>query len=724
MRQIFARSIRPVMAGCRIGTALFIACALGCAGNSAAFNSRYPDNRADQVELLLQRIHAAAPRPASAIATGLSAAPVKLYAYDLGARRLLWQKPVDASSAPQLAGDAIVLQSGNAITGFDLRTGMRRFSIDGDEMSLKGADGEGALVAVTLGRGQGTFAKSEVVLMRDGSEQWRRPVDSLVGVPAVVGSIVIVPWSNQFLSALDVQSGAEIARIRVHDGVISHAFRDADQVYVGSFHGITRVTSSLGSGTLKGAGYFNLPEQELPGRPLLLGDVYTSTAAPSPDSAQHRITLAWRPTALDRVRIGLQDDTLYLAFYRFVFGLSPRDYAVRWVYVHDKDIVGASAQPHGVAIADEAGHFGFLGAGSGELLWKAESGAASTVVALPASGGGASDDGKAADSNALPVRLMAAAQDTDARMVPARLLAVKELARLQQPEATADLIELCDSTRLAPAVRERACSELKGRTIGADYLLVALERHAAFLEGTSSPPVGALAKAAASLKEKRAVGLLIAQLKDPGTRSTDLPALVAALGDLGDPTAAEALADFLRLYHADPIDEHLLRALELVPGALVKLNGPVAQPVLETVSSDALCAISIRQKAQAALDTLAAQQVAAEKQDQAQQNEEEQRVAREMEATDGAKLAPITLTTQVVDQVLLPVRDRLLDCMQKQKRPTFQARVLLVVDGGQVAMVSVLPKELQGCMEPLIRSQKFPSTRNGKREQLSYLIKR
>ena len=106
-----------------------------------------------------------------------------------------------------------------------------------------------------------------------------------------------------------------------------------------------------------------------------------------------------------------------------------------------------------------------------------------------------------------------------------------------------------------------------------------VERHAAFLEGTSSPPVGALAKAAASLKEKRAVGLLVAQLKDPGTRSTDLPALVAALGELGDASAAEALADFLRLYHADPIDEHLLRALELVPDALVKLNGPVAQPV-------------------------------------------------------------------------------------------------------------------------------------------------
>ena len=71
---------------------------------------------------------------------------------------------------------------------------------------------------------------------------------------------------------------------------------------------------------------------------------------------------------------------------------------------------------------------------------------------------------------------------------------------MPQADATADLIELCDSPRLAPPVRERACIELKQRSSGADHLLATLERHAGFLEGTTAPPVGALAKAAASLK--------------------------------------------------------------------------------------------------------------------------------------------------------------------------------------------------------------------------------
>jgi outer membrane protein assembly factor BamB len=699
-------------------------CALcGCAGNPAAFGTKYPDNRNGDIELLLQRINAAGPRQAGTIAAGITPAPVRLYGYDLAARKLLWQQPVDAASAPFLAGDAAVLQTGDAVAGFDLQTGARRFRVSRGEMSIRGADGENKLVAIALSQGQGTFAKSEVMLLRGGSLLWRRPIDGLVGVPAVVGSVVLVPWSNQFLTAVDVDSGEEIARVRVHDGVVAHAFRDGDQVYIGSFHGITRVTSSIGSGTLRGAGYFSLPEQQLPGRPLLLSDVYTTTTPPPPDSAQHRIALAWRAAPLDRIRIGLQDDSAYLIFYRFVFALSPRDYAVRWVYVNDSDIVGASAQPNGLAFADETGNIAFLGAASGEPAWKTR-GTPSSVVRLPPSGAGVNSGGQAPDPNALPARLMTAAEDTDARMVPAHLLAVQELARLPQADATANLIELCDSSRLAPSVRERACIELKRRTIGADHLLTALERHAAYLEGTTSPPVGALAKAAATLKDKRAVGLLIAQLKDPGTRSSDLAPLVAALGDLGDPAAAEPLAGFLRLYHADAGDDHLVRALELVPAALIKLNGPVAQPVLESVVDDELGGFSIRQKARIALDALAAQQVAAEKKDEEQQTADERRLAKEAEGANPAKFAPMTLTTQLVDQTLLPVHDQLQDCLKKQPKPTFQARVLLVVEDGEIQLVSVLPQELQGCIEPLIRSQKFPKTRIAKREQLSYIVKR
>ncbi|MFI5306748.1 MAG: hypothetical protein ACHQ53_05315 [Polyangiales bacterium] len=714
---------------------LVVGCVVSaCAGNPAAFGPKYPDNRDSQVELLLQRLNAAAARAPGTIAAGIAmpgqaptgqrAGLAKLYAFDLTTHRVLWQQPIDATSAPYLAGEVVLVQTRDAIAGFELRSGARRFSIDRGDLSIKGADGEGPVVCLTMGKGQGTFAKSEAVALRGSSLLWRRSVDSMTGVPAVTGNLVLVPWASQFLSAIDLESGTEIARVRVQDGVIAHAWNDGGQVYIGSYHGITRVTSSVGSGTLRGAGYFALPDHELPGRPLLLSDVYTTLTAPAPDSAQHRIGLAFRIKPVDRVRIGLADDNLYLFFYRFVFALNPSDYSVRWVYAHDADVVGVGAEPGGIVFADERGRFAFLSAASGDPVWRQDTALPSAVVRMPLGSGEPSAAGQPLDPSVLAVRLMTAAQDTDARLVPARMLAVKELARLSQAEATEDLIELCDSDKLSPAVRENACVELKHRSIGVEHLLKALERHAAYLEGTTSPPVGALAKAAASLKEKRAVGPLLGHLKDPNTRASDLLPLVKSLGELGDPAATEPLEDFLRLYHADPLDEHVLRALEATPEVLVKLSGPVVQPVLEAVTYDELGAYTVRQKARAALDGLAAQQAAAEKKEEAGQQAQEQVAAQETEAADPSKYAPTSLTLELIDATLLPVRDQLLACLNAGPNKAFQARVLLAVEDGKVLMVSVLQKDLQACIEPLIRSQPFPKTKSAKREQLTYVIKR
>ena len=706
-----------------VGTALAVVI-VGCAGTPAAFAPKYPDNDRAAIGALVQRVESAPQRPRSSVAVGVSSAPQKLFAYDLSSRRTLWQVPVEAGSAPHIAGNVVVLQSEGSVVGYDLRGGTRRFSIDSEEMVLKGADGEGPLVAITIGQGNGTFAKSEVILVRDGAEQWRRPLDALVGVPAVVGDSVLVPWSGQFLSAIDAGSGKEYARLRVRDGVISHALRIGPDVYLGSFHGVARLSGALDSGALRSAGFFALPKGELPGRPLLLRDVFTEAEPQAADSAAHRIALGWRPTE-DGARVALQDDALYLVFYRFVFALSPADYTVRWVYVHDRDLVGASAQPYGIAIADEAGRFAFVAAGSGQRVWQEQATAGSTVVELPNEGSGVDHAGDGPTPEALAGMLLGAAQDTDARLVPARLLAVSAIAQLPQADATANLIELCDSDRIAPPVRERACGELKQRKVGADHLLAALERHAAFLEGTTTPPVGYLAKAVAALKEQRAVAPLVAHLADPETRSTDLVPLVASLGELGDASAVEPLAKFLRAYHADAIDEHLVRALELVPGVLLKLSGPVARPALEAVSGDALGLNSVRLKAQDALDTLDAQQAAAEKSDEARATEQEAQAVEETAAeAAAAQEDPTHLTTAMNSQSLLPVRDQLKACLAQAQKPTFQARVVIVVEETKPVMVSVLPAELQACVEPLVKAQTFPRTKLPKTERVTHIIKR
>ena len=218
----------------------------------------------------------------------------QLYAYDLATRRLLWQRRVAASSAPLLAGDAWWLQSGDRIVGFDLHSGEPRFDDRPRRESLKGADGEGALRAIVIGEGQGTFAKSELRAGQRRLGAWRRAVDRLVGVPAVVGTMVLVPWSNQFLSAIDVPSGNEFARVRVRDGVIAHALRDGGRSTSAASTASRASRRRSARARSRARATSRCPSKSCPAGRCCCADVYTQSGAGAERkrAASHRAGLA------------------------------------------------------------------------------------------------------------------------------------------------------------------------------------------------------------------------------------------------------------------------------------------------------------------------------------------------------------------------------------------------------------------------------------------------
>lgn len=695
---------------------------LGCAGTPAAFSARYPDNVEGDLKLLLQRTAAAPPRTTLPIAAGVSANK-QLYAYDLSSRRTLWQVPARPAFAPQLAGNAVVIQEGDRIVGFDARNGAPRFQFDVKGMHLVGADGEGDRVVVALTSGQGTFARSRLAFVSGATRAWTRDLNYPVGVPALAGSVVLVPWSNQYLSGIDATSGEEFARLRVREAVISHALVSGGHVFAGSQHGLAALTPDIVTANLKHGPYYDAPKEDLPGRPQFLRDAYTPTPLPEPESAQNRIRLAWQPELSGGSKVDLAGGNLYLTFYRFVFALDPHTLGLHWVYTHDVDLVGARAQKDGLLIADVRGEIRYLAANSGATLWVEKNAPPSLALELPPdqSAVGA-NAGRAAQSPDMRKQLAAAAQDPDSRLVPVRLLAVQLLAKLSDPAATQDLLVLCEDDRTTVGIRKAACNALRQRTAGNDYVLTALARHAVFLDGTEAPPVGALARAAATQKETRAVPLLLSHLDDPNTPSPGLAEVVRALGDLRDPSAAGALAKFLLLYHADAIDEHVAHALEFVPETLVKLLGQGARPTLERVTADPLTVSSVADRAQKALAQLDEQAKAGEKDPAAEQLAAQR--AQEETAKPEPPAAPAHITVDVIKQALLPVHDRLKACIADAKPDTFQARVVLVVEDGQVLMVSVLPEHLQNCIEPLVRSQPFPLTTTSQRERVTYVIKR
>jgi len=701
-----------------------------CGGKpGGSFSVSFPDNDSDDVERLVERIRGTKAREDRSCAVGVTPKPSKLYAFDFDSQRVLWQIPTETSITPIVVGNYVITRENGDIVGRSLERGDKRFQVDDMNMTLVGADASDKLVVFTLTKGSSSYADSAVFAIRSDLVLWKRAFEGKVGSPAVIGDVVMVPWNHQNLSAIEAKTGDEFARIRLKDAVVGHAFVDGNELYAGSNLAFFQITSKLSTGLARKSPFFELPERSLPGEPLLLPDIYSDDPIQPPDSARHRIALGWRPSivsVLDHKGIALQDNNLYLVFYRFIVAFDPTNYAVRWIYTHPEDMVGTAVQAGGILFGDVSGRFGFLSANKGEKLWEAASGLRSLVVTLrpqPVSRFSSTDERLKPEE--LRKQLLIAARDPDARLVPVRVLIVELLAALEDSESTTNLIELCDNRETTAQVRTAACEALADRKVGAEQVVAALKRHASFLDGTTAPPVGALALAAANQKDRSAVALLVAHLKDPNTPVSELPKLVSGLGQLQDRAAVEPLTDFLRLYHADAAEPYLIEALLASVEALVALSGPASADVLKEVSEDVMGSEAVREQATAALIRMEQQRLAAEqaeKEKQAEQQAQAETEAAQDEAVEKKPEIPKRLSQQVVGKVLLPVRDQMKMCLRKSPKRIFSARVLIVVDEGKTSMVSVMPDSLQSCIEPLVRSQKFPTTEVFGKENVAYTI--
>jgi len=709
-------------------TLLFLLGAMACGGGGAggAFGPTFPDNRAGDIETVLGRLERAPASTARPVAVGLTNAPHQLYAVDLTSGDELWRESVSTPvSAPRIAANLVILHEQAGVVARDLGTGRRAFDVGDDALHLAGVAGEGDLAFVALTTGGGVGARSKLVLARGSSVSWTKVIDHAVGRPELAGGMVFVPWATQNVSVLDASSGDEIARLRITDTTVGHVFRHGDDVYLGQ-RGIFRLTPTIATGSTEGAAHFEPLPRELPGDPAFLIDPYGPQ--PGPASAVHRIRLEWQPSGSGD-EVTLQDDVLYAVFYRFVFALDPDEDAVKWVYQHPEDIVGATAQDGGLFLADMGGGFAFVGA-DGRRTWSASVDATPTVVSFRP-GGHVPRGSPEGEVTSLHDQLLAAAQNTDSRLVPARTLAVHMMHALEEPDVTGHLIELCDDRRAPPTVREEACTLLGTRTSGGEHVLEALGRHARFLEGSSAPPVGPLARAAVNLDLGDAVPLLLSQLQDPETPETALPPLIAALKHLEDQSAVTPLRDFLRLYHAEAESDPMIEAMGSAADALVALQGPVAEELLAEVSEDPLAPGIVRGRVMESLDSLRARLAEAEGEGEGEEGEEgadgdgEEADGEEADGEEAEPQIPVQVTAPMVERILMEDMIELRGCVRADEQHARSARVVLVLDGdGNVALVSVSPHRLQGCVEPILRRHRYPANQHHTRQNITLNLRR
>jgi len=561
----------------------------GGAGGGDAFGHIYPDNERSDVDTVVQRLSSAPPASDDAVAVGLTES--ELFVYDLGGGRERWRRPVsEPRGEPQIAGPLVLLHEGERIVARRLADGQRAFDVADDHLQLVGASGQGATGAFVLSTTGGVGASSRLFITSGDSIARRYDADLLIGAPEVAASMVFVPWGHQNVSVIDVQSGAEIARLRSLAGVIGHARVEEGTLFFGQ-SGVGRLVAGMRADDPEQIGWVEPDTGSLPGAPPFFRSSYDPPAGAR--SATHRIELAWRPTPGDGA-VGFTDDTIYLTFYKLVFGLSPGDLSVRWVAQLDADAVGARARPGGVLVADASGGLSYLAASNGQVQWTGSLGVEPTVVSMRL-GSFAPSGAPGDEPGFLAEQLLSAVQNTDARLVPGRAFAVRALAAQPDDAVTEHLIVLCDDGALPSPLRDAACEALGTRDSGSPAVVRALQRHAAFLEGTTAPPVGPLASAAANMGERAAVPLLVSHLGDPDTAIGDVPQVASALATLGDRSAVEPLRDFLWLYHADGGEGELAAALSAVARAIVVLDGPPGREAVGEVLQAPFTAPPVRQ---------------------------------------------------------------------------------------------------------------------------------
>jgi hypothetical protein len=688
----------------------FFLFAAACGGQ--AFEAAFVENEQPEFSRVMQALAEAPPREERAVIAYIAGTPKRLVVFDVATARRLWATEVEPTSAPVVTGDLVLVQESRGVVARALEDGAERFVIDAEDARFVGADSDGTFTVVALSEGPEASPRGLVVGARGNSVLWDHELQLPVGVPAISGGIVIVPWATQRVSFLDALDGHERTRVRVRDAVVGQAFVSDGATYVGQ-HGIFQITEALESGSRRSAPYYEPQARPLPAQPSMMRDGYAPV--PPPDHAHHRVRLVWQVEGTGE-DMGPRDGRVYFVFYRFLFAFDANSEELAWAASFDTDIAGATSIPGGILFVSQDGTVSARAAEDGRSLFAANL-EERVEVAVLRSGAMAAAEGEAPEvapesAPSLAAQLYAIARTEDARLPAGRALGARYLGRIGGEDVTGQLVTLCADRDEPEPLRREACSALEARTEGSQHVRVALRKRASFLEHEGAPPVGALSRAAAAMSLRNVVPDLLSHLGDPATPSAELPGLFDGLGALGVRTAARPIEEFLRLYHATGDDPELVSGLGRAAHALIALRGRDAVETLQAMIADPFTPASAREEARAAIASLDRPAEAAP--------EVEEPAEEVVEAPPDTR--PTHITAAITTRVFARVDDQLRACLVGDTR---SARVtMLVAPDGTIGRVVVSPASMQACVAPIITGHQFPETRRTRPESIVHTIRK
>jgi outer membrane protein assembly factor BamB len=577
------------------------ALALSCGGGGTSlrlFSTDWSDDRGASMERVRMRLGGARASAAADVVVGVAGNADKIVGYPLGGgAKWTFAHPLDAR--PVVTGSVVVGLGNGELFALDAVKGTKLWARKVGRVALHGAGDDGGVTVITMSDG----GKGSVLMAvtRDGQIVRRVETDKLLGAPAVLSRIAFVPWSNQYVSAVDLANGDEAGRVVLREKV-SRAWTENHALYFGEV-GIFRFDANIRQASSGAATHVTLPVRELPGTPLLMQS--GNERLPPVAGATDRIRLYARPSGGDGP-LTIEGDRFFATYFRIVMGFEAKGGRLSWVHLHPQDILGGDAGNGGLALCDEQGKITILSSQSGVVATELDLG--EPVRACIVQIDEFTPPSAPSKGESLAVQIARSVQSHEPQLATGNRFLLRELATLDDEMATKTLVELASDQRASPPLVADARVALASRKNGARYMVDALGKHYDFLKDVlRPPPVGPMAQALAAMNERSAAPALAAHLIDPNDTEDDIRYAAQALVTIGGPSEVPTLKQFFGMYRANADGEEMNAAVVSAAQALLKLAGKDGRAIVDQAITDPMTVSGAKERLTAIVHQLDAE---------------------------------------------------------------------------------------------------------------------
>ncbi|MBI2395180.1 MAG: PQQ-binding-like beta-propeller repeat protein [Deltaproteobacteria bacterium] len=486
-----------------------------------------------------------------------------------------YQHPLD--HRPQITGPVVVGQGGGEVFALDAKTGAPLWKTSKPKGKLIGAGSDGAITAITTHGPEGWFLYA---IGKDGSVRFDKSTDMPIARPGVAAGIVFVPWKTIYVTAFEAESGAQLATF-ITDTETTHVVPMGGALFAGQGR-LVRFDQDLLKAK-QGGSALAIPPKDLPNvtrRDLIVVPEHDEKVT---SDAMDSTPLVGYPNASGAA--GFASGKLYGGYYPFVMAFDEKTAKLAWVHTNRDDVIAAAPAKDGVVVVDKAGNVSLISGANGAVT-------KTMALGKPAMSADAMADTLSIGTGTappLPEQIKIAATTKDDRLATAQVYLLEQAAAVPNEEMTAVLLEVADSERAVAAIKDAARKAIALRSNGADAMIKMLARHADFLKGTRTPPVGPMAKALAGMKKKEAAGPLLAQLLDPALPQNDLQDTAEGVGALADKEHLPQLKQFVNMYRGSVSGNMKLSdAIGAISTAIIRLEGDAGKAWVTATAKDAL----------------------------------------------------------------------------------------------------------------------------------------